>query len=135
MLRHFSRVRLRSPQFNAVRRLSALPLNNELDPGHPAVILPDESEPRGVGRIKRKRVSKNIQQPHYVTGSEITRPPGQASIIPLGDEDEVGIRAACKLARETLKLAGSIAKVHVSFMLKNPCPYSFPARCNDGINR
>jgi len=136
MLRLLPRVRLKSARCNAVRRFGASPLDDELDPGrNPSIILPENNAPRGAHHIKRKRVPKDVPRPYYVTGGQCTRPPGQASVIPLGGEDEAGIRAACRLARDTLRFAGSLVKVRPRFMLQNQSPHSFLARCDDGINR
>lgn len=130
------RVYLRSAKCSALRRFSASPLGVGLDPGpNPSIILPEEQAPPGVRHMKRKRVPKNILRPYYVTGSKSTRPSGHASLIPLGGEDEAGIRAACKLARDALKLSESLVEVSLRFILQNQRPHSFLARCDNGVDR
>jgi hypothetical protein len=128
MFRLLPRVHLQSANCNALRRFSASPFDDELDPGrNPSIILPDENAPSGAHHIKRKRVSRDIPRPYYVTGSQCIRPPGQASIIPLGGEDEAGIRTACKLAREVLRFAGSLVKVRLRLTLWNQQPLLVPS--------
>lgn len=119
MFRLLTRAHLQSAKSNAVRRFSASPLDDELDPGHnPTIILPENNAPTsGAHHMKPKRVPKDIPRPYYANGSQCMRPPGQTSIIPLGGEDEAGIRAACKLAREVLRFAGNLVKVRLRFML------------------
>jgi len=118
MFRLLPRVHIQSANCNALRRFSASPLDDQLDPGrNPTIILPDNDAPSGAHHIKRKRAPMDIPRPYYVTGSQWIRPPGQASIIPLGGEDEAGIRAACNLAREVLRFAGSLVKVRFQLML------------------
>ena len=108
MFKQLPRIRLLSPKGNAVRRRATSPLDDELDPGlNPTLILPGERKPF---KIKQKCTPRDILRPSYATDSKNTRLPGQASIISLGGEDEVGIRAACGLARDTLKFAGSLVK-------------------------
>lgn len=120
MFRLLTRVHLQSAKCNVVRRFSASPLDDELDPGHnPTIILPDNNAHSGVHHIKPKRAPKDIPRPYYVTDSQRKRPPGQTSIIPLGGEDEAGIRASCRLAREALRFAGSLVKVRLRLMLWN----------------
>lgn len=114
MFTQLPRIRLLSPKGNAVRRQAVLPFNDELDPGlNPTLILPGERKP---SKIKQKCIPRNILRPWYATDSKNTRLPGQASIIPLGGEDEVGIRAACGLARNVLKFAGSLVKASLRFV-------------------
>lgn len=114
------RVHLQSAKCNASRRFSASPFDDELDPGHnPTIILPEKNAPSGVDHIKQKRVPSDIPWPDYATSSQCMRPPGQASIIPLGGEDEAGIRAACILARDVLRFAGSLVKVRLRLILWN----------------
>ena len=118
MFRLLTRVHLQRAKCNAVRRFSASPLDDELDPGHnPTIILPEDNAPSGVHHIKPKRLPKDIARPYYATDSRGMRPPGQTSIIPLGGEDESGIRASCRLAREALRFAGSLVKVRLRLML------------------
>ncbi|SRR5258706_10608384 len=138
MFRLLTRAHLQSAKCNAVRRFSASPLDDELDPGrNPTIIVPENNAPIGAHHMKPKRTPKDIPRPYYVTGSQCMRPPSQTSIIPLGGEDEAGIRAACKLAREVLRFAGSLVKVRPRLMLyfRTNGPYLFLARCDDGINR
>jgi len=123
MFKHLPRICLRSAKCNAVRRRAASLLNDELDPGcNPTLILPGENAPCGVDHIIQKCVPEDILRPWYATDSNNTRPPGQASIIPLGGEDEVGIRAACKLARDVLRFAGSLVKARLRFIPQNESP-------------
>ena len=121
---------------NAVRQRAASLLNSELDPGrNPTLILPGEKAPCEEHPIVQKSIPQDILRPWYATDSNNTRLPGQASIIPLGGEDEMGIRAACGLARDALKFAGSLVKASLRFMPQNGSPQSLLARCDHGIDR
>ena len=117
MFRTLPRIRLRNSKYNALRRRVVSRFRDELDPGrNPSIILPLKYAPRGVHHIEQKRVPEGILRPYYVTGGNSIRAPGLASIIPLGGEHETGIRAACKLARDALKLAESLVRVSERFM-------------------
>lgn len=85
------------------------------DFGNYSIILPEEPFVFGTEHISQRIVPSHIPRPAYANrpgGAVSTQTPTKDSgKIRLGSEEEVGLRAAAKLARQVREFASSLAKV------------------------
>ncbi|TFK69443.1 methionyl aminopeptidase [Pluteus cervinus] len=124
------------------------------DFGDYSIILPPEPYVFGCSHIRPREVPAHIARPFYAsTNSEAQSPSGSVpsrKLIPLGGDEEKGLRAAAGLAKRVREFAGSLVKVGATtneideqlhaFIIENgaypsPLLYSgFPRSCCTSIN-